>query len=104
MPARQARIRSETSVGDSHTRKRACVVSVTTVSGWASTVAMRSGLSRNGSCWWPRRCRVIMREGSGLGADAHRAAPTAPPGVTSGVLAVEVDQILQHLVGGGDHA
>src|SRR3954451_22798067 len=45
-----------------------------------------------------------MREGSGLGADAHRAAPTAPPGVTSGVLAVEVDQVLQHLVGGGDHA
>src|SRR4051794_37358485 len=45
-----------------------------------------------------------MREAPGPGADADRAAPTAPPGVTSGVLAVEVDQVLQHLVGGGDHA
>src|SRR3954449_4199821 len=45
-----------------------------------------------------------MGEGSGGVRGRAPGGAEAPPGSRRRVLAVEVDQVLQHLVGGGDHA
>src|SRR4051794_4423580 len=45
-----------------------------------------------------------MGEGSGGARGRAPGGAEAPPGSRRRVLAVEVDQVLQHLVGGGDHA
>src|SRR3954464_1753251 len=85
MPARQSRTRPTTASTLCETTTLVPVVSAIVVSGLDSTVTMRSGLRWNDSCSEPRRWSSIMVQ--------------LPLG-----LAVEVDQVLQHLVGGRDDA
>src|SRR3712207_6468499 len=68
-----------TSEGDSVTTRFVPVVRCTTVSGVASTVTMRSGLRKNGAVSRPRRCSSIIG------------------------LALQVHEVLEHLVRGRDH-
>src|SRR3954447_20005770 len=85
MPARQSRTRPTTASTLCETTTLVPVVSAIVVSGLDSTVTMRSGLRWNDSCSEPRRWSSIMVQ--------------LPLG-----LAVEVDQVLQHLVGRRDDA
>src|SRR5436190_8822520 len=88
MPARQSRTSPTTWSTLSATTTRVPVVSTMVVSGLASTVTIRSGFSVKGaSAAWPRRCNWIMAL-----AQLHSG------------LALQVDQVLQHLVGGRDDA
>src|SRR3954463_11950201 len=86
MPARQSRTRPTTASTLWETTTLLPVVSAIVVSGLDSTVTMRSGFRWNDSCTEPRRWSSIMVQ------------------VPLSGLAVEVDQVLQHLVGRRDHA
>src|SRR3954463_15408292 len=82
MRTRQAAISSMTCSTDSTTTTRFPVVRTIVVSGTASIVMTRSGLRWKGSSPFPSRWSSIIGQ----------------------LLAVEVDQVLEHLVGRGDHA
>src|SRR4051794_10032462 len=87
MPARHSRTAATTASTLSVTTTFVPVVSATCVSGVASTVTIRSGLRMKGALSAPRRCSSIMVFLSSQ--------------VRSG-LVVHVDQVLEHLVRGGD--
>src|SRR3954463_4138559 len=82
MRTRQAAISSMTCSTDSTTTTRFPVVRTIVVSGTASIVMTRSGLRWKGSSPFPSRWSSIIGQ----------------------LLAVEVDQVLEHLVGRRDHA
>src|SRR4051812_17721291 len=97
----QSRTSVESSAGDSITSSFFSVSSVITVSGVASIATMCSGFRWIGSSGWVRRWTLII---GFLDCDFGWTAPVTAPSTPYRLLAVQVDQRLQHLVGGRDHA
>src|SRR5438552_1209171 len=102
MPARQAQMSSVTASGLSETISFERFVIVTTVSGVASIVWIRSGLTWIACSGWVRRCREIIGFSSLVGGGGGRACRS--PAFSGGLAAAQVHEILEHLVGGRDDA
>src|SRR5581483_380891 len=100
MPARQLRISSITSHALSATTSREPFVIVSTVSGADSTAWISSGLTWIVRSGLDRRWRGIMRR---LLGERRRWGRARRPHRVVLALA-QLDQVLEHLVGGGDDA
>src|SRR4051794_34584085 len=100
MLERQRRMSRAISDGCSPTTNFEPFVSVITVSGLPSTIWIWSGFRYSGASGWVRRWTTIIVSPSGAPGAASYAEAAPDPGS----LVLEVDELLEHVVGGRDHA